>query len=149
MFNDSLSGKAEREFREAFYRLRDRKPKLLPVDTPISQNNVAKEAGKDPSALRKSRYPELIREIQDWVAVNSTKNHEKEIISSLRDTVAGLKSRIRQLTEDRDLAQSLLVQAHDRIVVLSKQNEEMASKLPSSNVLGFSAMMGMKGKNLE
>jgi hypothetical protein len=33
----------------------------------LSQNNVAKEVGVDPSALRRARFPELVSEIQDWI----------------------------------------------------------------------------------
>ena len=59
---------AEQLFRKAFERLKNNKPKVLPRDTPVSQNNVAKEAGRDPSALKKDRYPILVLEIQAYIA---------------------------------------------------------------------------------
>jgi hypothetical protein len=62
---------AEQRFRAAFDRLKDDKPQILPRGTPVSQNNVAKEAGTDPTALRKKRFPALIREIQAWVELHS------------------------------------------------------------------------------
>jgi hypothetical protein len=60
-------GRAERQFREAFERLKIGKPQQLPKGTKVSQNNVAREAGVDPSALRKSRFPNLVAEIQQWL----------------------------------------------------------------------------------
>ena len=59
--------KAELKFREAFERLKVGKPDILPKGTPLSQNNVAKEAGVDPSALRRARFPELVADIQAWI----------------------------------------------------------------------------------
>ena len=59
--------KAELKFRDAFERLKQDKPDILAKGTPLSQNNVAKEAGVDPSALRRTRFPELVSEIQDWI----------------------------------------------------------------------------------
>ena len=40
------------QYRDAFERLKLNRPQLLPKGTPVTQNNVAKEAGSDPSALR-------------------------------------------------------------------------------------------------
>jgi hypothetical protein len=58
--------KAENLFRAAYERLKANEPINLPKGTPVSQNNVAKEAGRDSTALKKDRYPELVREIQDY-----------------------------------------------------------------------------------
>jgi len=44
-------------YRAAFERLKNNKPERLPKGTPVSQNNVAKEAGSDPSALKKRAFP--------------------------------------------------------------------------------------------
>ena len=54
-------------YRDAFERLKLNRPHLLPKGTPVTQNNVAKEAGSDPSALKKSRFPSLIAEIKAYV----------------------------------------------------------------------------------
>jgi Tfp pilus assembly protein FimV len=54
-------------FREAFERLKSGKPINVPVGTKVSQNNVAKEAGRHPTALKKDRYGLLITEIQAYV----------------------------------------------------------------------------------
>ena len=65
-------GDAEKLFRDAFDRLKRDKPKVLPQGTSVTQNNVAREAGRDPSALRKDRYPRLIREVQKWIEDNGS-----------------------------------------------------------------------------
>lgn len=59
--------KSEIEFREAFDRLKASTPVNVPKETKISQNNVAKEAGKHTTALKKDRFPLLILEIQDYL----------------------------------------------------------------------------------
>lgn len=59
--------KAETLFREAFERLKTNTPINIPKGTKVSQNNVAKEAGKHPTALKKDRFPILVLEIQDYL----------------------------------------------------------------------------------
>lgn len=59
---------AETRFREAFERLKNGCPELLPLDASVSQNNVAQEAGCKPSALRKERFPSLVADIQSYVS---------------------------------------------------------------------------------
>lgn len=46
-------GAAETAFRAAFLRLKLGKPQVMPKGTPVTQNNVAREAGRDPSALKR------------------------------------------------------------------------------------------------
>ena len=92
---------AEANFREAFERLKIGASKVLPGDAQVSQNNVAKEAGCDPSALRKSRFPSLVAEIQNYIAAHGGERPESERQSLLkqrqrsrtaRETIADLKS---------------------------------------------------------
>ncbi|MBL4881414.1 MAG: hypothetical protein JKX82_08830 [Oleispira sp.] len=59
--------KAENLFRGAFDRLKSNNPINVPKGTAVSQNNVAKEAGKHPTALKKDRFPLLVLEIQDYL----------------------------------------------------------------------------------
>jgi len=125
---------AEAAFREAFCRLKNGNPRVVDSKSPVSQNNVAKEAGRDPSALRKSRYPLLISEIQDWISKNRQPSEEKRVSDQLRLRVNTLQQRISQLEADRDLSQSLLLEAHDRIIELSRQNEILISSSPPANV---------------
>ena len=120
--------KAELQFYEAFIRLKNNKPNILPKGTKVSQNNVAKEAGVDPSALRKSRYPNLISEIQEWMDQNpqnanvSKKKNEK---SRSIDKVSTLNNRIDVLTQERDDAVSKLLEAQLTIIELSLQLEKI------------------------
>nr|WP_302685079.1 hypothetical protein [Pseudomonas syringae]UVN17909.1 hypothetical protein pPsy0479a_00077 [Pseudomonas syringae] len=65
---------AEGSFRSAFERLKTDNPSILAKGTPVSQNNVAREAGLDPSALKKARFPELVSEIQQWIHSNTNVN---------------------------------------------------------------------------
>lgn len=62
---------AEQRFRLAFERLKANTPKLVEFGTLVTQNNVAREAGCDPSALRKARFPALIREIQAYIELHA------------------------------------------------------------------------------
>jgi len=85
---------AEELFIEAFERLKVNKPTVLPSGTPVTQNNVAREAGRNTSALRKERYPRLVLEIQAWVrsqqeqhdaTKRSTDNRTRTLKMKLRD----------------------------------------------------------------
>lgn len=136
---------AEQRFREAFARLKDGKPRLLLPGSPVSQNNVAKEADCDPSALRKSRYPELINEIQAYVHA-----HEADRQPSKRQEV--LKKRrnnrsIRQAKQDsdrqRDILASQLLCANATIVELTRKLADAEARLealvPEAKQLSFKA----------
>ena len=120
--------KSELQFYEAFIRLKNNKPNILPKGTKVSQNNVAKEAGVDPSALRKSRYPNLISEIQEWMDQNpqnanvSKKKNEK---SRSIDKISTLNNRIDVLTQERDDAVSKLLEAQLTILELSQRLEKL------------------------
>lgn len=101
---------AEKNFREAFGRLKENCPKNLPLDTPVSQNNVAKEAGKHPTALKKERFPLLIGEIQAYVesrteSKNSSKSNthrkKRKLTDKLRD-VSEQRDRLASIVESQD-----------------------------------------------
>jgi len=122
--------RAEHEFRDAFDRLKRDRPQNLSKGTPVSQNNVAKEAGCDPSALRKSRYPSLIEEIQRWI-----QSRAPEVSPSPRQTVLAqrkrnrtLKQRINDLKAQRDSLASLLVEADAKILELTLENARLQSR---------------------
>jgi len=121
---------AEDRFRQAFERLKVNKPKTLPVGTPVSQNNVAKEADCDPSALKKARFPSLVREIQAYIEL-----HEQERPSKRKEqlkqrlTRASLKDRLKDVAEQRDKAQSELVSAQRRVVELATELQAVKEEL--------------------
>jgi vacuolar-type H+-ATPase subunit I/STV1 len=97
---------AEEKFREAFVRLKSNKPLIMPINTPVSQNNVAKEAGKHPTALKKNRYPTLIREIKAYLE-NIPHTQGKTRLNKRR-TARKLKDKLLDLTAQRDRLTSIV-----------------------------------------
>lgn len=129
--------KAELKFRGAFERLKAGKPNILPKGTTLSQNNVAKEAGVDPSALRRARFPELVSEIQDWIEVHKGEQAQKsprQMMLAQRSRNRSLRERIEALELQRDDALSRLVDTQARIVDLTLENERLRAQLPVSNI---------------
>lgn len=124
---------AEQLFRQAFERLKANKPRILKSGTPVSQNNVAKEAGCDPSALRKSRYPSLIREIQAYVEIHDHErpSKRKEQLKQ-RAARAGLKERLSIVAAQRDVAQSQLASAHRRVIELASDLQAIREQLDAA-----------------
>jgi hypothetical protein len=132
---------AEGRYREAFERLKQGAPTTLPIGTPVSQNNVAKEAGCDPTALRKSRFTSLIAEIQRWV-----KEHDGEPPPSQRQKILAQRARNRTLKEQlealkiqHNLAISVQLEADSTILNQAQRIADLESKLkelkPSAKVI--------------
>ena len=121
---------AEERFRAAFERLKIDEPFVLAKGTPVSQNNVAKEAGTDPTALRKARYPSLIRDIQSWVetaALQETKSKKRQ--ARQNQNKESLTERVETLTRQRDEAQSEALSLQRLVLELSVENAKLQSKL--------------------
>lgn len=122
---------AEANFREAFERLKAGAPKVLPLGTPVSQNNVAKEAGCDPSALRKSRFSILVAEIQGYLT-----SHRDERPTSERQRLLKQRQRSRDTTEvikdlkaQRDALASLLLDANAHVGSLTHKVRDLETRL--------------------
>ncbi|RBH49257.1 hypothetical protein C3F00_035675 [Pseudomonas sp. MWU13-2860] len=132
-------GRAEKAFREAFERLKQGKPELLPKGTLVSQNNVAKEAGCVPSALRKARFPSLIAEIQLWIEENKFDPplSPRQKILAQRRRNRSLKESIEVLQDELDQALTLLVEADMKILELIQENADLKALLPKSNVVSI------------
>ena len=114
--------KAELQFYEAFIRLKENKPVNVTKGTSVTQNNVAKEAGVDPSALRKSRYPELIKEIQAWIELNDQKEiSKKQARKKSNSKVIELQQKIEIVVAQRDQATSKLLAAQLKIIELTNK----------------------------
>lgn len=122
---------AEVNFREAFERLKVSVPKVLPAGTPVSQNNVAKEAGCDPSALRKARFPDLVQEIQDYVAEHDQQrpSSERQRLLKARQTSRSKTETIANLKVQRDAAVSRLVEADELIGTLTRRVRDLEARL--------------------
>lgn len=130
-------GRAEKMFREAFDRLKRNKPQRLPEGTPVTQNNVAKEAGVDPSALRSARYPELSAEIKKWARERPADGPISARQATLAKRAENRKwrERVAGLTAQRDEALSRLVDAEAEIVELMQRVVTLEAQLrKDSNV---------------
>jgi len=140
----SSKNTAEERFREAFERLKLGKPTKLPKGTPLSQNNVAKEAGCDPSALRKARFPSMVAEIQHYVEM-----HKEDVPDSKRQQILKKRRRnrdtkemISDLKRQRDISAGLISDANLLIVDMSEEISDLRRKLdelmPSAATIPFS-----------
>ncbi len=135
---------AEQRFRDAFDRLRLGVPNVLPKGTPVSQNNVAKEAGRDTSALKKTRFPLLVLEIQEWVDANKGEESTSEWkrLRNKRAKNRDLRETIADLKKQRDRAVGLLADADLRIVELTEKLAAVQAELdqlkPKAQVLSLS-----------
>ncbi len=131
----SLHDKGEKRavelFRDALKRLQDGEPINLPPGSPVTAANVAKEAGKSPSALRPDRYPELIQEIK------SRKELERRVkkyeTSGKRGRRRRLEVRLDDCEKQRDRLQSichaqqeLIDELHDTIQQLEQDKKPLA-----------------------
>jgi hypothetical protein len=116
--------------------LKRNRPETLVKNSVVSQNNVAKEAGCDPSALRKSRYPTLVAEIQRWLAINTpqTPLSSRQTLLSQRKRNRSLKERVEDMKAQRDSLASLLVEADAKILELTLENARLRAEVPSYKV---------------
>jgi hypothetical protein len=122
---------AESRFRQAFERLKYGAPKILKPGTPVTQNNVAREAGCDPSALKKARFPALIREIQAYIELHKDQGFSNRNATSKRTANRSKQERLEDMVRQRDQAQSILVSANARIIELSEEVRSLQRQLDS------------------
>jgi len=116
---------AELKFRQAFERLKKNKPKVLPAGTPVTQNNVAKEAERDPSALKKDRYPMLVLEIQAYIAAKRERTAVNKRSSDNRSRV--MKQKLADCQKQRDKLSSILAAQDNYIEELLDKIAELES----------------------
>lgn len=131
--------KAESAFRSAFERLKTGATERLPKGTPISQNNVAREAGRDPSALRKSRFPQLIDEIQRCMREEGgvTRQPNNEVGEQKRNS-RSLEEKIATLQLQRDHIASRLIEAERTILELNLEIIRLEALRESRNIASLS-----------
>ena len=120
---------AEDRFRQAFERLKADEPKLLKLGTPVTQNNVAREAGCDPSALKKTRFPVLIRQIQAYIELHQDDHHSTGKNHKKRTANRTMQKRLEDAIRQRDQAQSILASANTRIIELSEEVQSLQRQL--------------------
>lgn len=139
---------AEQRFRAAFERLKQDKPARLSRGTPVSQNNVAKEADCDPSALRKTRFPSLIAEIQHYV-----ESHKEEGPESQRQQMLKRRRRSRETKEiisdlklQRDVVAGMLADANLLIVELTEELADVRRRLDEISPSKVTPILGRQQK---
>lgn len=135
---------ASDKYRAAFERLKSNKPERLPKGASVSQNNVAKEAGSDPSALKKKRFPLLIAEIQKYVESHAEERPPsvRQISLLARKKNRGLRERIEEIEKQRDHLASLLSEADATILELYDRIAELERQLPGTNVVSIDTRGG-------
>jgi len=108
------------ELRAGFERLKSGDVENVPQGTPVTQNNVARETGMEPSSFKKSRYPLLIDEIQRYISDTS------QVASKSPGKPKAPKPKpdddmlVKNAIAERDLAVSKLMIAQVRIIELTK-----------------------------
>jgi hypothetical protein len=136
LISEKSVANAESSFRLAFERLKNNCPQNIPIGSQVTQNNIAKEAGCDPSAFRKSRYPELIAEVKHWISENvqeAPSSPRKTLLAQRRNN-RSLREQIIALKAERDIALSILLEADSKILELTQENLRLARMLPDTNV---------------
>jgi hypothetical protein len=134
---------AEERYREAFERLKRDRPNVLPKGTPVSQNNVAKEAGCDPTAFRKARFPSLVAEVQQYVATHQEDApvSKRQQLLKQRKQNRNTQQKIDDLTLQRDESARLLADATLLIVELTEEISDVRRQLeafrPSASTIPF------------
>ncbi len=121
---------AEERFREAFGRLKSHDLKILKPGAPVTQNNVAREAGCDPSALKKVRFPDLVREIQAYVELHpAEQSHSTPTTKGRRSANRTARERLEDTIRQRDHVQSILTSANARIIELSEEVQSLRRQM--------------------
>jgi hypothetical protein len=116
---------AEQGFRDAFERLKDNKPTVIPPGSPITQNNIAREAGRDPSALKRDRYPLLILEIQVFLKSQSETIQKKRRTTDNRSRTE--KQQLADCRRQRDKLASIVAAQNSYIEELVDEIERLSS----------------------
>ncbi|MEJ6818050.1 hypothetical protein PseuLF5_13695 [Pseudomonas sp. LF-5] len=130
---------AEHLFRQAFERLKSDSPQILNKGSSVSQNNIAREAGCDPSALRKQRYPALIAEIQVWIEGqgNGVKHSKNQRLNKQRLRNRTLAERLKDTKQTCAIALSMLADADAKILELTMEIERLQTRTLPDNVKPF------------
>lgn len=131
MSSTRIETTAEQRFRQAFERLKENKPTLLEPGTPVSQNNVAKEAGCDPTALRKARFVTLVEDIKTYVQEQNKNEAPSKRQTALKQkaTRQQQRDRIAELKQQRDVAVSQMANANRRVIELFEEVQVLRRRL--------------------
>lgn len=119
-----MKDNAEIEYRKAFRRVIE--GKALRVDKMASPNlaSIAREAGKDPSALKKSRYPIFISEVESFN--NNVSSAGERIDRSLSAQLKSARSENKKLRECYEQLTIERDESHSRVLNLQLALVEMS-----------------------
>jgi hypothetical protein len=121
---------AETRFRQAFERLKAGVPNVVEPGTRVSQNSIAKEAGRDATALKKARFPTLIREIQAYLELHQPNDEDAAKKAKAKKAIKrSLEERMKDTVIQRDMVQSILASANFRIVELTHEVQSLQRRL--------------------
>lgn len=110
----------EAELRAGFERLKSGDVERVPGGTPVTQNNVARETGMEPSAFKKARYPVLIDEIQRYISAKNQSASKSPDAPKAPKPKPDEDMLVKSAIAERDLAVSKLMIAQVRIIELTK-----------------------------
>lgn len=132
---------AEQEYRDAFERIITGCPIRIPVGSLPTLANIAREAGRDPSALKKSRYPAFVRDVEQHNEIVASLSGSRD--RSLSAQLSGARQENRELCRDKE---QLAIEKYKlQSDCLNLQGALLAAALelseykPKSNVLSFEA----------
>lgn len=117
---------AEELFTEAFERLKANQPTELSKGTPVTQNNVAREAGRNTSALRKERYPRLVLEIQAWMRSQKEQYNSKKRSTDNRSRT--LKQKLQDHQKQVEKLSSIVSAQDNYIIELLEEIDQLKSR---------------------
>jgi len=136
---------AEEEYRKAFKRIVEGRPIRISKHAKLTLANVAREAGKDPSALKKSRYPTFIAEVEEYNRSPSAtvKRADRSLTAQLTAARAennALRARCTELAAERDMA-------HSKVLNLQQAFIEKCLELEEYNGPSTIAVMDQHSRN--
>lgn len=119
-----MKDNAEIEYRKAFRRIVEGKAMRVDKMAPPNFANIAREAGKDPSALKKSRYPIFISEVESFN--NNVSSAGERIDRSLSAQLKAARSENRKLRESYEQLTIERDESHSRVLNLQLALVEMS-----------------------
>ncbi|KIY40750.1 hypothetical protein TZ03_11455 [Pseudomonas sp. 10-1B] len=119
-----MKDNAEFEYRKAFRRIVEGKALRVGKMAPPNLANIAREAGKDPSALKKSRYPIFISEVESFN--NNVNSAGERIDRSLSTQLKAARSENKKLRESYEQLTIERDESHSRVLNLQLALVEMS-----------------------
>ncbi len=118
---------AEVEYRKAFNRIIEGKAVRVDKTASPTLANIAREAGKDPSALKKSRYPGFISEVESFNQVSGSVKDETD--RSLTAQLKSARQENKRLREEYELLSIERDQSHSRVLNLQQAIVELSFEI--------------------